>query len=191
MLNLLGGIDVVNWLLLHPCTYYKLDDVYVPTWVSLQGIFANIKASSVRYSVPVENNNPHGIVIEYIQNNPNFIIALIVRLFIDNIHVCARNVVWYTSEHGSNALHADMLCINRSKKEVVVICIYYKPSDIAYARCHARKVIDLLRIISTSTHNIKAVLLPLQKYIHTEKITLQSTEPRIKKKRTRITKKSL
>ena len=81
MINVLAGVDVVNWVLRHPCTYYKKENLYVPAWVSLQRIFESINPSSVKYAVQVKistDNNPHSVVIDYIQNNPGFIIALMV-----------------------------------------------------------------------------------------------------------------
>jgi hypothetical protein len=188
MLAVHGGLDAVNWLLRHPCAYYRKNDTYVSAWVSIQ---TNV-ASHVEYAVPTcirrgdHDWTSHDIIHDYINQNPDFIIALVVRLIINNIQLCARNVVWYLGDENNNAVHADMVCRNLITNQVIVLCIHKNAKDAAHARNHAQNIVNCLTALMPYGNNIKTLLVPLEPYIRNKKILLRSTTPRrIKSKKRR------
>ena len=173
-------IPLSTFLVQHPYMYKMVDTQYLPTWHSLQNREENrIEECSVVFC---NNSETRKKIATFLDNTPDFLVLFIIKLMIKNIHISARDTIWYNGNIKQGAMHADILGYNTKKKIIYVFTLCYDIKDICITKKNTRNIVHFLGEVSARHDNVEGFIVPLYVFMKSNNIILKSIDCKKKTK---------
>ena len=166
-----NGLSLAVFLLRHPYVYEMTYEHYKARWCSLGRIRSNkLHKKSVTHSATCRSRRK---IASFLKKNPSFLTSFTLKLFLRNIHIADRDVVWFNGDKNTEALHVDFIAYEPHKKNVYLVMMCYDSENMIATRHHLQKIIYFLGVISEKPMHIKGAVLPLYTYANCQQVRLK------------------
>lgn len=168
-----GNLTPVGFLLNTPFTYIKTDNTYTPVW-SVSTEMDLYVCHSLLYSVSLDNHTTTSL---YIDNNPDFLVKILVKLMLRGLVVHCRNVVFAEIDHNNvrSALHVDIVCNSPKQQEIYLFLFCLYKEHLTAVRKHASRALTVVRSILQGYNGVYACIIPIYHHECKNKIIVMNS----------------